>query len=217
MREAVFYFDFISHNAYLAWTRLAALAERHQIEFELAPVVFGALLKAHGQLGPAEVPPKGLWMLRDVVRKAALEGIPIAPPHSHPFNPLLPLRIASLDLARGEQLRCVAALFEATWVRSLDVSDPQVVAATLSAAGFDGGALVERAGAAEVKAALRARTDGAIERGVFGVPSVWFEGVLFWGNDDLSNLDLHLRGEDPLTDVDFTPWLGVRPSVQRKR
>ena len=91
-RRATFYFDFISHNAYLAWTQLGPLAERHAVAFELVPVVFGALLAAHGQLGPAEVPPKSRWMLRDVVRKARLAGVPLAPPHSHPFNPLPSLR-----------------------------------------------------------------------------------------------------------------------------
>lgn len=86
MRKDGFYFDFISHNAYLAWAKLGAIAARHDVEFEPVPVVSGALLEAHGQLGPAEVPPKAAWMIRDVVRKAAQDGTALAPPHSHPFN-----------------------------------------------------------------------------------------------------------------------------------
>jgi 2-hydroxychromene-2-carboxylate isomerase len=111
----------------------------------------------------------------------------------------------------------VAALFEATWARSLDVSDPHVVASVLGDAGFDGMALVERAGLPETKEALRTRTDDAIARGIFGVPSIELDDALFWGYDDLPNFELHLRGVDPLADIDFTPWFGVRPSVQRKR
>lgn len=217
MRRLVFYFDYISHNAYLAWTRLGALTARHGVEFELVPVVFGALLKAHGQLGPAEVPPKSLWMLRDVVRKAALQGAPIAPPHSHPFNPLLPLRMTCVDLEERERARLVAALFEATWARGLEVSAPQVAASVACEVGLDGEALVERAGLDGAKARLREHTDRALEQGVFGVPSVLAEGQLFWGYDDLPNLELWLRGEDPLADLDLAPWEQIRPSIQRRR
>ena len=75
MRESVFYFDFISHNAYLAWERLGEISKRHDVEFELAPVVFGALLKAHGQLGPAEVAPPSL--IAQVTVRAAVSGLSV--------------------------------------------------------------------------------------------------------------------------------------------
>ena len=217
MRKATFYYDFISHNAYLAWAKLAELGARHEVCFDLVPVVFGALLKAHGQLGPAEVPAKSAWMIRDVLRKAVADGLPIAAPYSHPFNPLVSLRVASLDMEDAEMDRCVRALFEAAWARSLDVSDPSVVAATLNDVGLAGDELVRRAGADETKARLRERTADAVARGVFGVPSVLVDDQLFWGYDDLASLEAYLRGEDPSQAVDMAPWLAVRPTIQRKR
>src|SRR5215468_9222768 len=93
-----FYFDYISSNAYLAWTQLPRLAERHGAAIEPVPVLFAGFLEAFGQLGPAEVPPKSLWMGKNNLRKAVLLGVPLHRPAFHPFNPLLALRASSLRL-----------------------------------------------------------------------------------------------------------------------
>jgi 2-hydroxychromene-2-carboxylate isomerase len=83
--------------------------------------------------------------------------------------------------------------------------------------GLDGAGLVAAAATAEVKARLREHTDSAIERGVFGVPTMIFGDQLFWGHDDWPHLERYLRGEDPLTADDLDPWLRVKPSLQRRR
>jgi 2-hydroxychromene-2-carboxylate isomerase len=70
---ARFYFDYVSPNAYLAWRQLRAIAERHGVAIEPVPVLFAGLLEAHGQLGPAEVPAKMGWMVKNNLRKAALQ------------------------------------------------------------------------------------------------------------------------------------------------
>jgi 2-hydroxychromene-2-carboxylate isomerase len=72
-----FLFDYISHNAYLAWVELQPLARRCGRAVEPVPVLFAGLLNAHGQLGPAEVAPKARWMMLNVARKARLLGIPL--------------------------------------------------------------------------------------------------------------------------------------------
>lgn len=71
------------------------------------------------------------------------------------------------------------------------------VAAVLSDAGLDGAALTAAAQAPEAKARLRAATDAAIARGVFGVPTVLDGDELFWGTDALPDLEAYLRGELP--------------------
>src|SRR5262245_31496393 len=98
-RTMRFYFDYISPYAYIAWRRLPAIAARHAQTIEPVPVVFGALLSAHGTKGPAEVPAKRRYILKDVYRKARLAGVPFTLPPAHPFNPLLALRASSLVLA----------------------------------------------------------------------------------------------------------------------
>ena len=208
------YFDFISHNAYLAWAKLPALAAAHGHTVRPVPVLFAGLLQHHGQLGPAEIPAKSRWMLRNVARKAAHHGIPFAPPASHPFVPLLALRAA---IASGADHVVVGALFEATWASGRDVSDADTVRAVLDEAGVDGAALVARTQDPEVKAALRENTEQAIARGVFGVPTMCVGDALFYGFDDLPWLEAFLAGEDPIEGMDWSGWEAVTASARRPR
>jgi 2-hydroxychromene-2-carboxylate isomerase len=213
-----FYLDYISSNAYLAWTQLPALAARLGRDVEPVPVLFAGLLEAHGQLGPAEVIPKARWMWRNNLRKAAVLGVPLSPPAFHPFNPLLALRVSSLDLDGETRARLVTALFAATWARGLHVGEPTVVARVADEAGLDGAALVAAAQGPEVKARLRRQTDDAIAAGVFGVPTMLVGRELFWGFDDLPWAERFLAGEDSLDPEAAPRWEGpVRPAAMRRR
>lgn len=216
-RHARFYFDYISHNAYLGWSRLDDLSDRYGLDIDLVPVLFAGLLKASGQLGPAEVPAKNRWMARDVIRKAALIELPLAPPASHPFNPLTALRVTVMTQDPGQRSLVVARLFDATWASGLDVSDPEVIRAVLSEAGLDGTALLRLADSEDAKRRLRDNTEAAIAAGVFGVPTILVDDQLFWGYDDIRYLELYLQGHDPLGDMDISDWWQVRPSTQRRR
>jgi len=212
-----FFFDYISHNAYLAFTQLERLEARHGRSFTLEPVLFAGLLGHYGQLGPAEVPPKARWMMLDVVRKARRLGVPIAPPASHPFVPLLALRATFAPLDPEQRRRLVGALFRAVWAESVDASDPREVARVLDVAGLDGEALVAFAQSDAAKSALRDATDAAIAVGVFGVPSFLVDDQLFWGFDDLQHLELFLEGRDPLEPGDAPAFTKYRASATRRR
>ena len=193
-----FYFDYISSNAYLAWRELPKLASKYDAEVEPVPVLFAGLLEAHGQLGPAEVPPKAYWTWKNNLRKAVLLGIPLNQPAFHPFNPLLALRASSIPADRAKRATLIDGLFNAVWVHGLHVSEASVVAKIGSEAGLDGPRLVAEAQNEESKVRLRAQTDEAISRGVFGIPSMGVGDELFWGYDDFPYLELLLAGKDPL-------------------
>lgn len=213
-----FYFDYISPNAYLAWTQLPALAARYGATIDPVPVLFAGLLEASGLLGPAEVPAKSLWMSKNNLRKSRLLGVPLNPPAFHPFNPLLSLRVSSLSLAAPERTTLVSALFDAVWVRGLHVSEAAVVEQVAGEVGLDGAALVQAAQQPECKARLRAQTDDAIARGVFGVPSMEVAGEIFWGHDDLPHVELRLAGRDPVDEIEPQSWSRrPRPSAMRAR
>jgi 2-hydroxychromene-2-carboxylate isomerase len=213
-----FFLDYISHNAWLAWHEAPALARKHGLTLTPVPVVFGAMLSHYGQVGPAEVPAKSRWMLSNVLRKARARGIPIVPPASHPFNPLLALRV-TCAAEPADQLRVVDRLFAATWAEGRAVSEPAVVREQLESLGLPADALLAAAGTDAVKQRLRETTGTAIAAGVFGVPTMLVRGELFWGYDDFPNLELFLAGRDPLPAdrAELRAWLEVKPSVQRKR
>ncbi|MCU0656435.1 MAG: DsbA family protein, partial [Polyangiaceae bacterium] len=156
-----FYFDFISPYAYLAWKAVGALAARHGRVVEPAPILFAALLNAHGQKGPAEIAPKRVYIFKHTSRLAAQAGLPLAPPPTHPFNPLLSLRVASLPLPPGPRHALIDALFDAAWGGQGGVETPEQVTAAAARAGLDGAALVAQASSPEGKARLREQTERA--------------------------------------------------------
>jgi 2-hydroxychromene-2-carboxylate isomerase len=208
------YLDLISPYAYLGWHRVHAIAARHGRAVEPRPVLFAAMLDALGQRGPAEIPPKRVYTFKHVVRLAHDYGIAIAPPPSHPFNPLTGLRVAIAALGTDHARATIDALFAAVWCGGPGVEDAGALAAWLDAQALPGAGLVERASSAEVKAELRARTDAAIAAGVFGVPTFDVDGELFWGQDALPHVDAALAGHDPAREV-AAAWIGVRPTASR--
>lgn len=210
-----FYFDYVSPNAYLAWMQLPKLIAGRGIEVEPVPVLFAALLDAHGQRGPAEIPAKMRWMVENILRKARALRVPLNPPASHPFNPLLALRVSSLATSPEEKTTLITAIFEGVWVRRMDISNPNVLHKLLNEAGLDDDKLLKEAGSAKTKHLLRQQTTKAIEAGVFGVPTIITAGKLFWGFDDFLYLEAFLDGKLPPDDAVKT-WSEVAPSAQRK-
>jgi 2-hydroxychromene-2-carboxylate isomerase len=217
-RTIRFIFDYESPNAYLAWTQLPELAERHGCAVDLVPVLYAGLLDAHGHRGPGEILAKGSWMSKNLARKAVLLGVPLGPPAFMPFNPLLALRVSLLPLDPAPRRALIDALFRAVWVRSLHVSEPAVVERVAGEIGLPGAALVADAQHPDIKALLRRQTEEAASRGAFGVPTMMVGDELFWGYDDFPFLDLFLAGKDP---VDAAAWKQQgpppRPSSVRRQ
>ncbi|MCG8419555.1 MAG: 2-hydroxychromene-2-carboxylate isomerase [Proteobacteria bacterium] len=210
-----FYFDFVSPYAYVAWHKIYKVAARHGRTVKLHPVLFAAMLDHFGHKGPAEIPPKRLYLFKNVFRLAHAIGVVLEPPPAHPFNPLLALRVAGLDMPEDEQRRAVDALYSAAWAGGPGVTEPHAVAKTLTAAGLDGSTLVARAKESEAKARLRAVTDAAIARGVFGVPTVFAGEELFWGVDSFPHVDAFLAGRDPVPDDLITRWRHIPAQARR--
>jgi 2-hydroxychromene-2-carboxylate isomerase len=209
------YFDFISPYAYLAWKGVHALAAEHGRSVEAVPILFAALLDAHGTKGPAEVPAKREYVFKDALRRATMAGLTLVPPPAHPFNPLLALRVASLDFDEPTRRSVIGALFDATWGDGPGVIDPAIVAEVLSRTGVDGEAAVREAGRDDVKARVRARTEEAVARGVFGVPTLLVEGELFWGYDAFPCAAMRLRGEDPVNEAVLARWRDLPAAARR--
>lgn len=210
-----FYFDFVSPYAYLAWTQIHALATKHDRDVAPVPVLFAGLLNACGQKGPAEIPAKRVYMFKNVLRLARGLGVPLTPPPSHPFNPLLALRAASLPMPEATRRALIDRLFAATWAGGGGASGSAEVAAAARAAGLDGEQVVRDAGAPEAKERVRRQTDEALAAGAFGVPTMIADGELFWGLDALPHLAEMLDGRDPIEPGELARWVDLQASAQR--
>jgi len=169
-------FDVISPFAYLALKQLPALPKGVEIEF--VPILFAGLLNHHGQIGNAEIVPKRRFTYRFSLWRAQKMGIPMRYPPTHPFNPLAALR---LILAAGNTHHAIERVFDAVFKEGTDVADPAVIAALATELGVENPATA--LAAPELKQKLRDNTNWAIERGVFGVPTLLIGDEAFWGHD----------------------------------
>jgi 2-hydroxychromene-2-carboxylate isomerase len=200
MKAIDFWFDPISPFAYLAFEKLPQTLQGLSYAVRYRPVLFAALLKHHGQLGPAEIAPKRDWTYRHIAWAAHTQGTPLQMPAAHPFNPLPLLRLAMACAQGGACNRYVAErIFHWVWRSGADAGDAsrvQALAQKLQAErqAWDGTAFNDPASEL-VKAQLKANTDEAIALGLFGVPSMVVDGKLFWGMDALPMLRAYLDGD----------------------
>jgi 2-hydroxychromene-2-carboxylate isomerase len=188
MKTVAFYFDFGSPTSYLAAVRLPKIAVETGAAIDWRPMLLGAVLRATGNRSPAEVPAKAGYMLRDLARFAARDGIPLRFNPHFPINTLQLMRVAVAAQrlqAPAEFDKLVAHVYRAMWVDERDLGDLSVVNATLVEGGFDAAELVAAASEQAVKDALRTTTEAAVARGVFGAPTMFVGDEMFFGQDRL--------------------------------
>lgn len=184
-KKVEFFFDFGSPASYLAWTQLPRVAAENAADIVWRPMLLGGVFKATGNQPPVSIPSKGRYMLQDLARWATRYGVPLA------FNPHFPIN--TLHLMRGaigylgtETLQpYMKAIFEAIWEQRLDMDQADVVAQVLSTAGLDPAEFQRLANDQDVKEQLKATTEEAVQRGVFGAPSFFVGDQLYFGQDRL--------------------------------
>ena len=210
MKQITFYLDFISPYACLAFEALPVALMGHSYSVSYKPVLFAALLKHHGQLGPAEMASKRDWTYRQVLWLARQHGIELQLPASHPFNPLALLRLAVACDAQGLPKRYVCeTLFRHVWRGGAEAADGARLKALTKSLDP-----AREANADDVKAQLKAHTDEALARGVFGVPTLAVDDKLFWGFDALPMLRDYLVG-DPWFERHWNDAASVAQGIRR--
>jgi 2-hydroxychromene-2-carboxylate isomerase len=212
MKQITFYLDFISPYAYLAFEKLPEALQGLSYAVDYRPLLFAGLLKHHGQLGPAEIAPKRDWTYRQVLWQAHSHGVPLQMPAAHPFNPLPLLRLALACGEGGRVNRYVCeTVFRHVWRGGADAGDAQRLETLRQS-------LVPQRDPAgvEVKAELKANTDEAIARGLFGVPTYAVDDKLFWGFDALPMLRAYLQGDAWFQSPAWDAAAGL-PGQQRPR
>jgi 2-hydroxychromene-2-carboxylate isomerase len=203
-------FDVISPYCYLSLQQLPKLPVG--VEVELVPVLLAGLLNHHGQMGPAEIAPKRRFTYRFIVWRARRMGLPLKVPPAHPFNPLSALR---LIIAAGAHEQAVRTAFDFVWGQGRDVSDPAVLADLARELGVTN--MEAALSDTDVKQTLRRNTEGAIEQGVFGVPTFVVGQELFWGQDSFEMVLDYLRDPAPFNDAQMRSIDSLPVGVTRVR
>ncbi|HMN72341.1 MAG TPA: 2-hydroxychromene-2-carboxylate isomerase [Rhodoblastus sp.] len=193
MKRAEFFYDFGSPASYLAYTQMDGLAQRTGAEIVWRPMLLGGVFKATGNASPVMVPAKGKWMNADLPRFAQRYGVPYNRNPFFPVNTLLMMRGAAAFEGTPDFRRYVDAMFKAMWVDQKNMNDMPTAAGVLQAAGFDPAGFMAKAESQEAKDRLKATTEEAVTRGVFGAPTTFVGDAMFFGQDRLDFVEEALR------------------------
>ncbi len=192
-----FYFDFASPASFLGYTQIEGIAERTGAALVWKPMLLGGVFKATGNASPVLIPAKGRWMNDDIMRWAQRHGTSIIYPEGFPLNTLALMRGAvGYQLREGqERFRLyVDLIYRAIWQRQIDLRDAETLAGLLRDNGFDPDTFLLMVAEPEIKQALIAATEAAVERGVFGAPTFFVDGVMHFGQDRMDWVEAEASG-----------------------
>lgn len=186
-----FYFDFSSPYGYFAAAQIDALAAKHGRCVNWRPILLGAVFKVNGQQPLPNIPMKGSYALRDMLRCARLQALPFRVPTKFPINSIAPCRAFYWQDAQDPVLakQLALALYHAYFAEDLDISSPEITCNVAARLGIAPPALAAALNDATVKERARNAVDAAIARGVFGSPYMIVDSEPFWGADRLDQME----------------------------
>jgi 2-hydroxychromene-2-carboxylate isomerase len=186
-RTLTFWYDFASTYSYLSAMRVEAMAAERGVRVQWRPFLLGPIFAGQGwTTSPFNIyAAKGRYMVRDMARLAAARGLAFAMPTPFPQNSLLAARVGSVGVAEGWIAAFTRSLYDAEFARGRDISSPDVIGGLLADIGEDASRVLAAAQTQGNKDALRATTEEALRRDIFGAPSFTVGDELFWGDDRL--------------------------------
>ena len=195
-----FLFDFGSPNAFLSHEAIPAIEKRTGVRFEYVPILLGGIFKATNNKSPAESlagiknkPEFQAVETERFVRRFAVK--PYAPNPFFPVNTLNLMRAAVAAQFEGVFEKYVDAAFHHMWVEPKKMDDPEVALKALAGSGLDAAKLFARAQDPGVKAKLIENTQNAVERGAFGSPTFFVGKEMFFGKEQLREVEELISGK----------------------
>jgi 2-hydroxychromene-2-carboxylate isomerase len=195
-----FIFDFASPNAYLAHRVLPSLIARTGAKLVVTPALLGGIFKLTGNQAPfaafAHVKGKIAYDMLEMRRFIDTHRLAKFRMNPHfPVNTLLLMR----GLVAAEELGVADAYLEAglvaMWEEGRKMDDPEIIAEVMREKGLDAGALLSLAGEQRVKDKLAANTQGAVDRGAFGIPTFFVGDEMFFGKERLAQIEEMLNAD----------------------
>ncbi|XUU59825.1 2-hydroxychromene-2-carboxylate isomerase [Erythrobacter sp. HA6-11] len=186
-------FDFVSPNAYLIWYPLRDLLRETNTGLDILPAFLAGMHRLTGNAPPMirdkDVKGKveyGMLEFQRFIAKHQLDRFKMNP--KFPFNSILLQRLLVAADEDGRAVQFIDAMLPEIWENGLDVTDGDAVAEALTRNGFDASDMIARAGSDEVKQRLVDSTDKVVERGAFGIPTIWVGEEMFFGKERLEQI-----------------------------
>jgi len=192
-------FDFVSPNAYLIWSPLKDLAAKYGATIAVTPAFLGGMHKLTGNAPPfvrdAEVKGKNDYAMLEMNRFITKHGLT-----KFRMNPKFPFNTITLQrmlvaLAPEKRAGFIEALLPAIWEQGLDVTDADLLGKILAESSFDAQELLAKTQDPAIKQALIDNTEQAVERGAFGIPTMFVEGEIYFGKERLGQIEEQLASQ----------------------
>src|ERR1700743_3028747 len=193
-------FDFGSPNSFLSHEASTDIEKRTGAKFEYVPILLGGIFKSTNNKSPAETL-AGIKNKREfhaLETERFVKRFKVQPYVWNPFFPVNTLNLMRAAIAaqlEGVFERYVEAAFHHMWREPKKMHDPEVAAKALSSSGLDGAKLLTRAQEPEVKAKLLENTQSAVERGAFGSPTFFVGKEMFFGKEQLREVEEMVSGK----------------------
>lgn len=196
-----YFFTSASPWSFLGLAPMREAAARHGATILPRPVSFGTIFPATGGLPVAQrAPQRQAYRMAELRRWRQFRNLPLVlEPEYFPRDDSLANRTLLALRERGATADAVLDLahsFHALlWLEDGDQTSASLLAGRASAQGHDGAALVEAAESADTIALYEKETAAALERGVFGAPTYFLAGEMFWGQDRVDFLERALAAQ----------------------
>jgi 2-hydroxychromene-2-carboxylate isomerase len=195
-----FLFDFGSPNAFLSHEAIPAIEQRTGARFEYVPILLGGIFKATNNKSPAETLAgvKNKREFHALETERFVRRFKVKPYVWNPYFPVNTLHLMRAAIAaqfEGVFEKYVEAAYHHMWVEPKKMDDPEVAVKALTASGLDGAKLLTRAQDADVKARLMENTQSAVERGAFGAPTFFVGKEMFFGKEQLREVEELIAGK----------------------
>jgi 2-hydroxychromene-2-carboxylate isomerase len=194
-----FLFDVGSPNAFLSHEAIPTIEQRIGVKFEYVPILLGGIFKSTNNRSPAETLAgiKNKPQFYAIETERFIKRYGVRPYTWNPFFPVNTLNLMRAAVAaqmEGVFEKYVDAAFHHMWAEPKKMDDPAVAAKALTESGLDAAKLLARSQDPDVKAKLIENTQSAVERGAFGSPTFFVGKEIFFGKEQLREVEEMVAG-----------------------
>ncbi len=196
-KEIEFFWDIGSTNTYFALHLLRPLARRYGATVVMRPFNLGFVFRHHKYVLMDEPAAKIANRKRDLQRWAARHDLPFRFPDTFPIKTSRALRGSLAARAMGCEDAYLDAIFRRYWEENdHTIAELSGLASVAVEIGLDAESFVAAVESSDVRQALISETDNALDRGIFGAPSIQIGTELFWGKDRMEFIGDALQAPD---------------------
>lgn len=184
-----FWFDFGSNYSYLSLMRIEELAVSYGVKLTWKPFLLGAVFHDLGWTSSPFVlqREKGVYVWKDMARQCKKYGLPWKQPSVFPREAVLAHRVALMGVQEPWLPSFCRGIMLRNFAEDRDIHSSEAVAEVLTALGLPAHELIQAAQSERNKLQLRRQTEEARLKGIFGAPTFFARGEMFWGNDRLED------------------------------